>query len=52
MPKFVVYAYGIKNIEGHKNWVNYIQKFKNQKYGEYLITQGFDDLIKIWSNQI
>ena len=42
----------IKIIEGHKNWVNYIQKFKNEELGECLITQGFDDLIKIWSNQI
>ena len=40
------------NFEGHKNWVNCIRKFKNNKYGECLITQGFDDTIKIWSNNI
>ena len=39
-----------KTFQGHKNWVNYIRIFKNDKYGECLITQGFDDLIQIWSN--
>ena len=40
----------VKIFQGHKNWVNYIRKFKNNKYGECLITQGFDDQIQIWSN--
>ena len=42
----------IKTIEGHKNWINCIRKFKNNKYGECLITQGFDDQIQIWTNNI
>ena len=42
----------IKSINGHKNWVNFITKFKNNKYGECLVTQGFDDQIQIWSNNI
>ena len=42
----------VKNISGHKNWVNCIRKFKNNKYGECLITQGFDDQIKIWVNNV
>ena len=42
----------IKTIDGHKNWINCIRKFKNNNYGEFLITQGFDDQIQIWTNNI
>ena len=42
----------IKTIDAHKNWINCIRKFKNNKLGEFLITQGFDDQIQIWANNI
>lgn len=42
----------INIIDGHKNWLNCIKKIKNNKNEEYLITQGFDDQIQIWLNDI
>ena len=42
----------IKTIDAHKNWINCIRKFKNNNFGEFLITQGFDDQIQIWDNNI
>ena len=43
----------VKTIDkAHKNWVNCIKKFKNNKYGECLVTQGFDEQIQIYSNKI
>jgi len=42
----------INIMEGHKNWLNCIKKIKNNKKEEYLITQGYDDQIQIWLNDI
>jgi len=42
----------INTLDGHKNWLNCIKKIKNNKNEEYLITQGYDDQIQIWLNDI
>jgi hypothetical protein len=42
----------INIMDGHKNWINCIKKIKNNKNEEYLITQGFDDEIQMWLNDI
>jgi WD40 repeat protein len=35
----------------HNNWVNCIKKFRNDTFGECLVSQGFDDQIIFWSNK-
>ena len=39
----------VKSLEGHKDWVLTIKKVNHPKYGECLISQGYEkDQIKMW----
>ena len=41
----------IKEFYSHNNEVITIKKLIHPKYGECLISQGFDDQIKLWVNK-
>ena len=41
----------IKELYNHNNEVISVKKFIHPKYGECLISQGFDDQIKLWVNK-
>ena len=38
----------IKSLSGHNHWTCSVQKIYHLKFGEYLISQGLDNRIKLW----
>ena len=45
------YKKTIKILKGHKNWVLTLKKIHLPFFGECIISQGFDEKIKLWINK-